>query len=397
MYKFKILKDIDFKDKTVLLRVDFNLPIDNEINILSNYRIEVAMPTIEYLLKEKAKIIIASHFGQPEGKIVEELRLDKIADLLSQIIKQPVKKLNSTIGLEVEQAIFEMQAGDIIMLENIQFEAGEINNSEDYAQKLASYADIFVFDAFGQAHRNYASISTIQKFIPSCAGFIIQKEIDNITKIINHPQKPLMAIIGGAKPDKINVLKELIPKFDKIMIGGVLANTFLKAQGIEIGSSKFDEPSLKLAQEVLKLAKDKIILPTDLLVANEFNNNALARIVDIHNISSSEIALDLGPQTIKNYQEILKDAQTIIWSGSIGVFEFSNFSYSTENISKFISNLNAIIIIGGGDTAMAIEKLNLMDKMTYVSTGGGAFLKFIQGQDLPGIKALEENNKKFNN
>ncbi len=395
MYRFKTLKDFDFKGKTVLLRVDFNLPIDQQGQILNNWRIKKSLKTINYLLDQNVKLIIATHFGRPNGEVIEKLRVDKIAQNLSEIIQRPLKKLNDILGAGVEQAIQDMDFGDIIMLENIQFNKGEINNSDEYAQKLASYADIFVFDCFGQAHRNYASIAGIQKFIPSCAGFLVQEEVENLNRAIENPPQPFYALIGGMKPDKIGVIELLMDKVDKFLIGGVLANTFLKAQGINIGFSKFDQETLEFAKKIIKTHADKIILPEDVVIANAFDSRAKFKIIDIKNIPIEKMILDIGPQTITNYERILTDAQTIIWAGTLGVFEWANFAQGTNAIANFISNLKAVKIIGGGDTASAIENLGLEEKMTHVSTGGGASLEFLSGKELPGLRALEENYKKY--
>lgn len=396
MYKFKTLEDYDFKNKKVLLRLDINLPFDSKKNILNDRRIRESLKTVNYLLDKNVKLIVATHFGRPKGNIVEELRVDKIAERFSEILGKPIKKLDGILGKEVEQAISNMNFGDIIMLENIQFEPGEIENSDEYSKELASYVDIFVLDAFGQAHRNYASISGIQKFIPSCAGFIIQKEIDNLSKTIKLPEKPFYAIIGGVKPGKIGVIKSFINIADKFLIGGVLANTFLKASGINIGLSKFNEETLEFAKDILNDNYDEIILPEDVVVSDKFDNNSDFEAVNIRNISKEKIILDIGSKTIEKYKNVLSDAKTIVWAGTMGVFEFSNFSKGTKEIADFIANSKAITIIGGGDTVSAVENLGLNDKMTHVSTGGGASLEFLSGNELPGIKALEENVLKFN-
>ena len=353
------------------------------------------MPTINYLLDQNVKLIIATHFGRPQGEIIEKLRVDKIAQTLSKAMQRPLKKLNDVLGDNVKEAIKAMKFGDIIMLENVQFNSGEIDNSDDYAQKLASYADIFVFDCFGQAHRNYASITGIQKFVPSCAGFIIQNEVEKLSKAIENPIQPFYALIGGVKSDKIGVIELLMNKVDKFLIGGVLANTFLKARGIDIGFSKFDQETLEFAKKIINTHADKIILPEDLVVANKFDSQSKFEIFNIKEIPAEKTILDIGPQTITNYERIITDAKTIIWAGTLGVFEWDNFSAGTRSIANFISGLKAVKIIGGGDTASAIESLGLEEKMTHVSTGGGASLEFLSGKQLPGLKALEDNCKKF--
>lgn len=396
MYKFKSLDDFNFQDKTILLRVDFNLPIDERGNILNDWRIRKTLKTINYLLERNVKLIITTHFGRPKGQIVESLRVDKIAERLSKLLDKPIQKLDTILGLKVKEVIQQMNRGDIIMLENVQFEAGEIECTDDYSQKLASYADIFVLDAFGQAHRNYASLAGIQKFIPSCAGLVITEEVKNLSQLIEKPVKPFYAIIGGAKADKIGVIKSLMNQVDKFIIGGVLANTFLKAQGLDIGASKFDPETLYFAKICLKENPDKIILPEDLIVADQFKNKSEFTHVQVQDIPENKIALDIGPQTIENYKEILSDAQTIVWAGTMGVFEFNNFSQGTREIANFIANLKSTTIIGGGDTVATIENLELEEKMTHVSTGGGASLEFLAGNELPALRALEENALNFN-
>jgi phosphoglycerate kinase len=396
MSKFKILSEMDFKNKTVLLRADFNLPVDEQGNILSDWRIKKTLKTINYLLDQNVKLIIATHFGRPKGQIVEELRVNKIADRLSEILQKPVKKLDTILGAKVKEVINQMSGGEVLMLENIQFEAGEIENSEEYSQELANYADIFVLDAFGQAHRNYASLVGIQRFIPSCAGLVIQEEIENLSKLIESPAKPFYAIIGGLKSDKIGVMKSFVDKVDKFLIGGVLANTFLKARGLDIGASKFDEKTLDFARDFLNKYSNKIMLPEDLLVSNKFENESEFTNVNVQDIPQNKMALDIGQASIENYKKILANAQTIIWAGTMGVFEFSNFSQGTREIANFIATLESTTIIGGGDTVTAIENLELEDKMNHVSTGGGAALEFLAGNELPALKALEKNYLKFN-
>jgi len=391
MYKFKTLDDFNFQNKAVLLRADFNLPVDDQGRILNDRRIRAVVPTINYLLENNVKLILATHFGRPKGEIVENLRVDKISQRVAKLINKPVQKIDSTSGSEVEEAIQKMNNSDILMLENIQFDPGEIENSDDYAQKLASYADIFVLEAFGQSHRDYASLSGIQKFIPSCAGYLIQKEIEKLDSLLEKTQHPFYAIIGGAKADKIGVIKSLMNKVDKFIIGGALANTFLKAQGLNIGNSKFDLEILEFAQELIKTNPEKIVLPSDVVVAKEFNNQSNFRNIAIKDIESREMILDIGKGTTKRYQEILKNAQMIVWAGTMGVFEFSNFQRGTEKIAEFISKLEAVTVIGGGDTSSVIEDLKLVEKMNHVSTGGGAALGFLAGNELPALKALEEN------
>jgi len=382
----------DFEGKKVLVRVDFNVPLDDG-DITDDERIIAAIPTINFLLEKNAKIILMSHLGRPKSQVVEKLNMDKVAKKLSDLLDKEVIKLDDCIGQEVKEKINEMKNKDIVLLENLRFHAEEENNDEEFAKELASLGDVYVNDAFANCHRNHASMTTITKFLPSYAGFLVEKEITILTKIITNPEKPFIAIIGGAKPDKIEVIENLLNIADKIIIGGVLANTFLKASGVNIGKSKFDEKSLEIAKELLKKFMDKIILPVDAFVADNIEKGTNSRIVDVKNVPDDAIIGDIGAESISFYKKILKQAKTIVWSGPLGAFEFEKFAEGTNEIGLFLSGLNARVIIGGGDSAAAIKNLGLEDKVNYISTGGGAFLQFLSGKELPAIKVLQEKNR----
>jgi len=385
------MKNFDFENKKVLVRVDFNVPLDDG-DITEDERIIAAMPTITFLLEKNAKIILMSHLGRPGGQVIEKLKMDKVAKKLSELLNKEVIKLDDCIGQDVKEKINEMKSKEIILLENLRFHAEEENNDEKFAKELASLADVYVNNAFANCHRNHASMTTITKFLPSCTGFLVEEEIMILTKIMQNPEKPFVVIIGGAKPDKINVIKNLLKIADKIIIGGVLANTFLKAMDANIGKSKFDPESVDDAKSLLLQSGGKIILPIDLFVANSLERGENSRVVKINKTTDECMIGDIGPDTIALYKKTLKDAKTIVWSGPIGAFEFEKFAEGTNEIALFLSGLNARVIIGGGDSAAAIKKLGLEDKVNYISTGGGAFLQFLSGKELPAIKALQKES-----
>jgi len=384
------IKNIDVKNKKVLVRVDFNVPLNDDGDITEDERITAVIPTITFLLKKSAKIILMSHLGRPEGQVIEKLKMDKVAKKLSELLDKEVIKLDDCIGEKVKEKINEMKNKDIILLENLRFHPEEEKNDERFAKELAILADVYVNDAFANSHRNHASMTTITKFLPSYAGLLFEKEINVLSAVIEEPERPFVAIIGGAKPDKIVVIKNLLKIVDKLIIGGVLANTFLKAKRINIGKSKFDEESLKTAKELLEKFNDKIILPIDAFVADNIEKGTNSRIIDVKKIPDNAIIGDIGAESISLYKSILKEAKTIVWSGPIGVFEFEKFAEGTNEIALFLSGLKAEVIIGGGESAAAIKQLGLESEVTYVSTGGGAFLQFLSGKQLPAIKVLEK-------
>ena len=397
MHKFLTLKDLNVNGKRVIVRVDFNVPLDKKTNeITDDKRIRESLPTIKFLIERNAKVILCSHLGRPDGKVVESLRMDKVAVRLGQLLNKNVKKLDDCIGNDIKNEIAKMKNGDVIVLENLRFHPEEEANDGNFSKRLAELADLYVNDAFGTCHRAHASTYGVAKYLKSAAGFLVEKELKIMGKAIENPDKPFIGILGGAKiSDKIKVIENLLKKVDKLLIGGAMAFTFLKAQGKNVGASKVEDGQVDLAKKLLH--NKKIVLPVDdVVVANHFDANADSKIIDINNIPNGWLGLDIGPKTIENYKEILKNAKTVVWSGPLGVFEFEKFADGTREIAKFLSTLKATTIVGGGDTAAAVEKFGYADKLTHVSTGGGASLEFFEGKKLPGIEALEESYKKFN-
>jgi len=393
---FLKLKDMELEGKKVLVRVDYNVPIKKGM-VEDDTKLKATVPTINFLLEKNCKIILMSHLGRPtkllkKGKSFEEIKkeltLKPIAQDLSEILGVDVVFVENSIGLDSVSS--EIPEGDIVLLENVQFNKGENTNDDAYAKKLASLAEVYVNDGFGQNHREYATFCAITKFLPSCAGLLVEKEVLELSKLLN-PEKPFAAIVAGAKADKIGALRLLTNKADKILIAGVLANTFLKAKGVDIGASKFDGKTFNVAKEIIDSAGNKLKFPTDCIAADKLDNNANIQTVSIDKVSKEWMILDIGPETIKNYKEELKDAKTVFWAGPLGVFEMEKFSTGTKEIGKFLGSLNAVKIAGGGDTAAAINNFELADKLTHVSTGGGASLEFIEKEGkLPGLVALEE-------
>lgn len=387
------IKDIDLSGKVVLVRADFNVPQDADLNITDDTRIRATLPTIKYILGDGSKkVILMSHLGRPDGKVVEKYSLKPVAARLQELLGQPVKFLNDCIGDNVKKEI-ESAKEKIILLENLRFHPEEETNDPVFAKQLASLADIYVNDAFGTAHRAHASTEGVSHYIMAVAGLLIDKEIQYLGNTLKNPLKPFMMILGGAKvSDKIGIIENLLPKCDAILIGGGMAYTFLKAQGKSIGNSKLERDKLDLAKSILekaKLSKKSILLPVDNLVVTNISADARAEFVG-ENIPEGKIAVDIGPETISMFENKLRTAKTIVWNGPLGIFEIDAFSKGTEQIAQFISHLNATTIIGGGDTAAAMTKLKLENKMNHISTGGGASLEFLEGKSLPGIAALSD-------
>ncbi|MFA5156222.1 MAG: phosphoglycerate kinase [Candidatus Omnitrophota bacterium] len=387
------VKDIDIKGKTVLMRADFNVPQDAALNITDDTRIRATLPTIKYIIENgAAKLVLISHLGRPDGKAVAKYSLKPAAVRLQELLKQPVLFLNECVGENIKADITAAKE-KVILLENLRFHAEEEVNDAGFAKQLASLADIFVNDAFGTAHRAHASTEGVTHYLKSAAGFLLGKEIEYLGNAVSNPQRPFVVILGGAKvSDKIGVIENLLPKCDAIIIGGGMAYTFLKAQGKTIGNSKLEKDKLDLAKTILEKAKQlkkDILLPVDNLIVETIDPNAKTELVG-ENIPDGKIAVDIGPKTIALFEEKLKTAKTIVWNGPLGIFEMDAFSKGTQEIAEFISGLKAVSIIGGGDTAAAVAKFKLEDKMTHISTGGGASLEFLEGKSLPGIAALTE-------
>jgi phosphoglycerate kinase len=387
------LRDLDLKEKNVLVRADFNVPQDADLNITDDTRIRATLPTINYILQNKAKkLILMSHLGRPDGKVVEKYSLNPVAARLRELLGEPVKFLNDCVGANIKQEI-DSAKERVILLENLRFHAEEEANDANFAKQLASLADIYVNDAFGTAHRAHASTEGVAHFLKAAAGFLLEKEIRYLGSAVESPHLPFMVILGGAKvSDKIGVIENLLPKCDCVLIGGGMSYTFLKAQGKNIGNSKLEKDKIDLAKSILENAKKlnkEILLPQDHVVVDSIAPDAKAEIVG-ENIPEGKIAVDIGPKTIFLFEDKLKPAKTIVWNGPLGIFEMDAFSTGTLEIAKFISTLRCTTIIGGGDTAAAMAKFKLEDKMTHISTGGGASLEFLEGKILPGIAALAD-------
>ena len=386
------LKDLDLKNKTVLVRVDFNVPQDANLNITDDTRIRATLPTINSILKKNAKkVVLMSHLGRPEGKVEDKYSLAPVAKRLQQLLYEPVKFLSDCVGDNIKKEI-DSAKERIVLLENLRFHAEEEANDANFAKQLASLGEVFVNDAFGTAHRAHASTEGVAHYLKSAAGLLLEKEIQYLGNAVTNPQKPFMVILGGSKvSDKIGVIENVLPKCDAIIIGGGMAYTFLKAQGKGIGNSKLEKDKIDLAKSILDKAvslNKEIVLPIDHVVVDGVSPDAKSEVVD--DIPEGKIAVDIGPKTVALFEEKLKDAKTIAWNGPVGIFEMDAFSKGTAEIARFISTLKCISIIGGGDTAAAIAKFKLESKMTHISTGGGASLEYLEGKVLPGVAALTD-------
>ena len=388
------VKDIDLKGKKVFVRCDFNVPMDKEQNITDNTRIKAAIPTIKYLLEQNCKIILASHLGRPKGEVKPEFSLKPVAKELSRLLDKEVIMANDVIGEDATSKAANLKEGEIMLLENVRFHREETDNDPEFAKKLASMAEIFVNDAFGAAHRAHASTAGIADYLPAVSGFLIEKELTVLGNAINNPERPFMAILGGAKvSDKIGVIDSLLDKVDTLMIGGGMAYTFFKAQGYNVGNSLCEVDKVDLALEAMEKAKQKgvkLLLPVDTKVGKEFKPDTESKTVAWTEIPDDWEGFDIGEKTIAMFKEELKNAKTVIWNGPLGLFEFDQFAIGTNEIAKALSELDATTIIGGGDSGAAVEKAGLADKMTHISTGGGASLEFFEGKKLPGIECLQD-------
>jgi phosphoglycerate kinase len=391
------LSSSDLSGKRALVRVDFNVPLDDQGNITDDTRIRAALPTIQDLMQKGAKTILASHFGRPKG-VTDKLRLTPVAKRLSELLGTEVIKCNDCIGDEVTTKVAAMQNGQVLLLENVRFHPEEEKNDPEFAKQLAANADMYVNDAFGTAHRAHASTEGVTHYLsPSVAGYLIEKELKYLQNAIENPQRPLAAIIGGSKvSSKIGVIETLIDKCDKLLLGGGMIFTFYKARGISVGKSLVEEDKLELAKSLEAKAKERgvaLLLPTDVVVADKFAADANAQTVSIDNIPDDGMGLDIGPDSIKMFQEALADCKSVIWNGPMGVFEFDKFAKGTEAIAYSLADLTktgAATIIGGGDSVAAVEKVGLADQMSHISTGGGASLELLEGKELPGIAALDD-------
>ena len=389
------VKDIEVKGKRVLVRVDFNVPMDEKTgDIADDNRIRAALPTIEYLKDRGAKVILMSHLGRPRGKVVENLRLNRVAGRLSQILRQPVAMAPDCVGADVENMAAAMKAGDVLMLENLRFHREEEAGDVLFAQALARLGDVFVNDAFGAAHRAHASVSVIAEYLPAAAGFLMEKEVANLGKILENPAQPFAALLGGAKiSDKVSMLENIMDKVDYVMVGGGMAATFLKAESYEVGQSLVETDMLDTASHLMELArrqKVNLMLPVDFVVADEVSNGARTEIVPTAKIPGEKRIVDIGPQTIDNFSRELQKCKTIFWNGPMGIFEIPEFAVGTQELAKLLAGLEAMTVIGGGSTAEAVGDMGLAEKMTFVSTGGGASLEFLSGDELPGVAALPD-------
>lgn len=390
----KTVKDVDLKGKRVFCRVDFNVPMQDG-KITDETRIRAALPTIQYLVEQGAKVILASHLGRPKGKVVEEMRLTPVAVRLSELLGQEVKKADEACGDSVKAMIATMNDGDVLLLENVRFYPGEEKNDPELAKAFAELADIYVNDAFGAAHRAHASTEGIAHYLPAVSGFLMQKELDVLGKALSNPERPFTAIIGGAKvKDKIGVIENLLELVDNLIIGGGLAYTFVKAQGHEIGQSLLEEDKIDLAKSFMEKAKEKGVhfyMPVDAVVADEFSADANTKVVAIEDIPADWQALDIGPKTASIYRDVIEKSKLVIWNGPMGVFEMDKFAGGTKAVAEALAAAkDTYSVIGGGDSAAAVEKFGLADKMSHISTGGGASLEFMEGKALPGVVALND-------
>lgn len=390
----KTVRDINVKGKKVLVRCDFNVPQDENGNITDTRRIVSSLPTIKYLIENGAKVILCSHLGRPKGEVKKEFSLAPVAAELSKELGINVKLADDIVGESAKRLTANMKEGEVVLLENVRFDAREEKNDPEMARELASLAEIYVNDAFGTSHRAHASTAGVADYLPAVSGFLIEKEIDFMGNALENPERPFVAILGGKKvSDKIGVINSLLEKVDTLMIGGAMAYTFFKAQGYEVGNSICELDKLDLAKELMEKARKKgvkLMLPVDTKLGKEFSKDTESKTVKCNEIPVDWEGFDIGEETIKLYKEELKNAKTIVWNGPLGLFEFDQFAIGTNEIAKTLAEVDAITIIGGGDSAAAIEKAGLADKMTHISTGGGASLEFLEGKKLPGIECLQD-------
>jgi phosphoglycerate kinase len=387
----KTIRDIDFKKKKVLVRVDFNVPLKDGV-VTDDTRIRAALPTIQYLLEKGGALLLCSHLGRPKGGPDPKYSLRPAADRLGELLGKPVPLIPDCIGTVAEEAAATLVPGDVVLLENVRFHPEEEKNDETFARRLSVLADVYVNDAFGSAHRAHASTEGVAHFLPAVAGFLMEKEIEYLGQAVTNPSRPYIAILGGAKiSDKIGVIENLLGKADRVLIGGGMANTFLKAQGLELGDSLVEEASLEVAKGLLAKAGDKLVLPVDAVIADKFDAAATSQMIDVGGgVPAGWRILDIGPKSVERFAEALKSARLVVWNGPMGVFEFPAFAGGTNGVAKLVSESGATTVVGGGDSVAAIEQAGLADKITHISTGGGASLEMLEGQTLPGLAALQD-------
>ncbi|MCL7453750.1 MAG: phosphoglycerate kinase [Anaerolineae bacterium] len=385
----KTIQDVDVRGKRVLVRLDLNVPLQ-EGEVADDTRIQAALPTIRYLLDREASVILCSHLGRPKGQVDDSLKMEPVARRLAELLERPVTKLDDCVGPQVESAVAQAGPGDVILLENTRFHPEEKANDPEFARQLAALAELYVNDAFGSAHRAHASTEGVAHYLPAVAGFLMEKELEFLGRVLASPEHPFVAILGGAKiSDKIGVIENLLDRVDVFLIGGGMANTFLKAEDYDVGDSLVEDGSLDVARSLLQQAGDKLILPVDVTVADRFEAEAFSQVVAAGNVPRGWRILDIGPRTLELFQGHLENARTVVWNGPMGVFEFAKFAQGTEAVARMLANLSgATTVIGGGDSAAAVKRVGLDDKMTHVSTGGGASLEFMEGKTLPGVAAL---------
>ncbi len=390
MMNKKSITDVDVNGKKVLVRVDFNVPIKDG-KVTDDTRIRAALPTIEYLLQHGAAVILMSHLGRPKGGPEEKYSLRPVAEYLGKLLGMPVEFATDSIGPVAEQAAKNLKLGQVLLLENTRFHPEEEKNDQGMAKQLASLADVYVNDAFGSAHRAHASTEGVARYLPAVSGFLMEKEIQYLSQAISNPKRPFIAILGGAKiSDKIGVIRNLLGKADQILIGGGMANTFFKAQGYPVGDSLVEDSALDTARELLAEGKNKLRLPVDVVIANAFSEDAERKVIDMGPIPDGWRIMDIGPKTIEAYSKTVTGAGTVVWNGPMGVFEFPKFAKGTFELAKAVANSGATTIVGGGDSVAAIQQSGLADKITHISTGGGASLEMLEGLELPGVAALQD-------
>jgi phosphoglycerate kinase len=386
------VRDIDVAGKRALVRVDFNVPFDRNGGIADDSRIRAALPTIRYLQEQGAAVILCSHLGRPDGKVVESLRLARVAERLARLLGQAVKTTDDCIGAEVEAAARALRPGEVLLLENLRFHADEEANDPGFARQLASPADIYVNDAFGTAHRAHASTAGVAAFLPAVAGFLMLKEIEELGNVLGNPERPMAAILGGAKiSSKLGVIHNLLPRVDCLLLGGGMASTFIKARGMEVGDSLIEEDMVATARDLMREAESKgvpLLLPTDVVVADKFSADAAHQTVGVNAIPIGWRIMDIGPDSLRTFCDALADCKTVFWNGPLGVAEFPAFAEGSQALALDLAEMDARVVIGGGETSALVEQAGLHDRYTHVSTGGGASLEFIEGKTLPGVAAL---------